>query len=166
APSFLYCTITQVDQTANPADAMYHLRCQFAQSCAQAPCSNQWQAPFDVPPIPGSFFLPTGTQSTFAGNVEPISTSKCATTLACHVAGGAGPINLSAGQAYNNTFEVTSTQDTTKDYVTPFSPDVSYLMNKLDGTGLGSRMPLGGPFLDSATADMIRNWILEGAANN
>ncbi len=166
APSFLYCRITQVDQAPNPADAMYHMECQFAQSCGQAPCVNQWGDPFPVPAIPGSFFLPTGTQVTLSGNVQPIYNASCATNLACHVAGGAGPVNLSDGASWFNTFEIIATQDPNKRYVDAFVPDVSYLLNKVEGTGIGSRMPLGGPFLDPATAGQIRQWILEGAANN
>jgi len=42
--------------------------------------------------------------------------------------------------------------------------DNSYLIHKLEGTAVvGSRMPLGGPFLDQATIDVIRLWIDTGA---
>lgn len=166
SPSFLACRIVNVAQAPNPGDAQYSLECQFAQSCPEAPCANQWGAPFPVGPIPGSFFLPTGTQSTLSGNVQPIFSATCATNAACHIAGGAGPVNLSAGASYFNTFLVTATQDPNKFYVNPFASDVSYLMNKVDGTGIGSRMPLGGPFLSPEQADLIRRWIVEGAANN
>lgn len=40
----------------------------------------------------------------------------------------------------------------------------SYLIQKLEGTAaVGARMPLGGPFLDQATVDVIRLWIDSGA---
>jgi hypothetical protein len=40
----------------------------------------------------------------------------------------------------------------------------SYLVNKLEGSAaVGSRMPLGGPFLDQTTIDVIRLWIDSGA---
>lgn len=43
-------------------------------------------------------------------------------------------------------------------------PDMSYLVHKLEGTqSVGSRMPQGGPFLDQATIDGIRQWIADGA---
>ena len=42
--------------------------------------------------------------------------------------------------------------------------DNSYLIHKLEGTSAdNSRMPLGGPFLDQATIDVIRRWIDTGA---
>jgi hypothetical protein len=51
--------------------------------------------------------------------------------------------------------------------VTPGDPDNSYVIQKLEGTAaVGARMPQGGPFLDQATIDMIRQWITDGAANN
>lgn len=54
------------------------------------------------------------------------------------------------------------------DRVEPGNPDDSYLIRKLEGDPSisGSRMPQGGPFLDQATVDLIRQWITEGANNN
>ena len=41
------------------------------------------------------------------------------------------------------------------------------LIQKLEGTqAVGGRMPQGGPFLDQATMDMIKEWINDGAPNN
>ena len=56
----------------------------------------------------------------------------------------------------------------TLDRVEPGDPDNSYLIQKLEGAPgiMGSRMPQGGPFLDQATVDMIRQWIMDGAPNN
>jgi hypothetical protein len=164
SPSFLYCSITQVDQAANPADAMYHMSCQFAQSCGQAPCANQWGAPFPVPAIPGSFFLPTGTASTYAGNVEPIFAGRCATSAACHGVGGV-PL-LTAGQAYDAIVRVPAAQDSRKFYVAPFDGPGSYLLDKILGLGsTGGSMPPTGP-LPANEIDAIEAWILEGAARN
>lgn len=43
-------------------------------------------------------------------------------------------------------------------------PDNSYLIQKLEGTAAtGQRMPVGGPFLDQAVVDDIRQWISDGA---
>jgi len=51
--------------------------------------------------------------------------------------------------------------------VTPGDPDNSYIVQKLEGTAAaGGRMPQGGPFLDQATIDMVRQWITDGALNN
>ena len=50
--------------------------------------------------------------------------------------------------------------------VTAGNPNDSYLIRKLEGGPniVGSRMPLGGPFLDQTTIDSIRLWITNGAA--
>lgn len=54
------------------------------------------------------------------------------------------------------------------DRVEPGDPDNSYLIRKLEGGPniSGGRMPQGGPFLDQATVDTIRQWISDGAPNN
>jgi hypothetical protein len=53
------------------------------------------------------------------------------------------------------------------DRVAPGNPDNSYLIHKIEGTAaVGVRMPQGGPFLNQATIDMIRQWITDGAPNN
>jgi hypothetical protein len=73
----------------------------------------------------------------------------------------------SAANSFAALVNVPSLQVGSLDRVTPGDPDNSYLIQKLDGTaGVGSRMPQGGPFLDQATMDMIRQWITDGAQNN
>jgi len=63
--------------------------------------------------------------------------------------------------------DVASIQVPALDRVEPGDPDNSYLIHKLEGTqSVGTRMPQGGPFLDQATIDMIRQWIADGAPNN
>ena len=54
------------------------------------------------------------------------------------------------------------------DRVEPNDPDNSYLIRKLEGGPniQGGQMPQGGPMLDAATIQMIRDWILDGAPNN
>jgi hypothetical protein len=43
-------------------------------------------------------------------------------------------------------------------------PDNSYLIQKLEGTASeGAQMPFGGPPLDQAVIDDIRQWIADGA---
>ena len=166
-PSFIWCEITNEVAAPNPADNQYTLDCYGADACVAAPCAaTAWTLIASGLPIPGSFLLPDQTRATFAGNVQPIFTQTCATNLACHVAGGAGPVNLTAGQAYAQIFEITATQDPSKFYVTPFDPLQSYLFNKIEGTGVGSQMPLGAPPLSAEQQEAIRNWILEGAAQN
>jgi hypothetical protein len=166
-PSFIWCEIVSEATAPNPADNQYTLDCYGADACSAAPCAaSAWTLIAAGLQIDGSFLLPDDTKATYAGNVQPIFTQSCATNLACHVAGGAGPVNLSAGQSYPQIFNVTATQDPAKNYVTPFDPVASYLFNKIEGTGVGSRMPLGAAPLTAEQTDAIRNWILEGAAYN
>jgi hypothetical protein len=167
APSFIWCRITNEVPAPNPAENQYTLDCFGADACAGAPCQESaWTLIATGLPIPGSFLLPNDTRATYAGNVQPIFTQSCATNLACHVPGGAGPVNLSDGQSYAQIFEITASQDVSKFYVAPFDPAQSYLFNKIEGTGLGSRMPIGAPPLTVEQTDAIRSWILEGAADN
>ncbi|MBM4243936.1 MAG: hypothetical protein FJ148_08995 [Deltaproteobacteria bacterium] len=166
-PSFVFCDIVDEALSPNPAEIQYTLNCFGASGCAEAPCSNsQWTLIATGINLPGSFLLPDGTRSTYAGNVQPIFTQSCATNLACHVAGGAGPVNLSDPGSYGAIFRVRSGQNQAENYVTPFDVDGSYLFDKILGTGLGVRMPIGAPPLSAEQTDAIRNWILEGAVNN
>jgi hypothetical protein len=52
--------------------------------------------------------------------------------------------------------------------VIPMDPDGSFLIQKLEGTPgiIGARMPADGFYLQQATVDVIRQWILDGALNN
>jgi uncharacterized protein (TIGR03118 family) len=84
--------------------------------------------------------------------------------------GGAlpGSQNLTAGNSFAALVGVASLEQPTLRRVKAGDPDNSYLIQKLEGTAgiSGSRMPLGGPFLDQATIDQIKSWITSGAANN
>jgi hypothetical protein len=170
APTFLTCDITRVDQAPNPADSQYFLECRVAGPCASAstPCGDpQWGAPVTPDPLPGSFLLPTDTLATYAGNIQPIYNNSCATSAICH-ANGANNVILAQGVSYANTFEVESNGVNGDQglYIDPFLPDSSYLFLKVEGTGAGARMPYNGDPLPQDQIDAIRNWILEGAANN
>jgi uncharacterized protein (TIGR03118 family) len=84
--------------------------------------------------------------------------------------GGAlpGSQNLTAGNSFAALVGVASLEQPALRRVKPGDPDNSYLIQKLEGvTGIsGSRMPLGGPFLDQAAIDQIKSWISSGAPNN
>lgn len=84
--------------------------------------------------------------------------------------GGAlpGSQNLTAGNSFAALVGVASLEQPTVQRVKLGDADASYLMQKLEGAAgiSGSRMPLGGPFLDQATLDQIKSWITNGAANN
>ena len=166
-PTFITCDITNVVQAPNPANAQYYLNCRFAGPCPSAPCSEQWTAPSPVGPIPGSFLLPSNTLATYAGNVQPIYNQSCSTSAVCH-GNGANYVVLAEGVSWANTFLVESNgvNGAQGPFIVPFRPDESFLFEKLLGTGAGERMPYNGDPLPPAMIDAVRNWILEGAANN
>ena len=91
----------------------------------------------------------------------------CATSAVCH-GNGATDVVLSAGVSYDNTFLVESNgvNGPQGPFITPFDPVASFLYRKVDGTGAGERMPYNGSPLPDDQIEAIRNWILEGAANN
>jgi hypothetical protein len=77
-------------------------------------------------------------------------------------------MNLTAGNSFASIVGVPSLQVPTFDRIEPGNPDDSYLIRKLEG-GPGimlSRMPQGGPFLNQATIDMVRQWTADGAPDN
>ena len=90
----------------------------------------------------------------------------------CHSGPTSGSLpsgmNLSsANNSFNAIVNVASIQVGSLNRVTPGDPDNSYLVQKLEGTAAGGgRMPQGGPFLDQATIDMVRQWITDDALNN
>lgn len=96
---------------------------------------------------------------------QNIFTPTCAIS-GCHI-GAAAPQGLRLDEA--NSFALLvgtpSTQVPGLLRVNPGNPDLSYLIQKLEGTGAaGGRMPLNGPpFLPQASTDVIRQWITDGA---
>ena len=111
-------------------------------------------------------------------NGSPVTLTQIQTTVFGPICSGchSGPtstnlpsgMNLStAAESFAALVGVTSLQVGTLNRVTVGDPENSYLIDKLEGTQtVGVRMPQGGPFLDQATIDMIRQWIADGAANN
>ena len=106
---------------------------------------------------------------TLAQLQSTIFTPRCSS---CHTGNGAGlpgSMNLtSAAASFAALVNVTSVENAALKRVLPGQPNDSYIVHKLEGTDIGntSRMPLGGPFLDQATIDMVRAWITQGALNN
>jgi uncharacterized protein (TIGR03118 family) len=100
-----------------------------------------------------------------------VFTPKC---TGCHdgsnAPGGAlpGSMNLTAGNSFANLVNVASQEKLGLMRVKPGDSTNSYVIHKLEGAAgiSGSRMPLGGPFLDQATIDSIKSWIASGAPNN
>jgi hypothetical protein len=121
----------------------------------------------------------------FAQDVQPIFTASCGPT--CHVATTTQPptkpMNLQAGAAYANIVNVQAAETDTStllDRIEPGDPEASYLIHKIQGThtaasvrGRGQRMPLACPVVTPPRAcltaeeiQLIRQWVVEGAANN
>ena len=106
---------------------------------------------------------------TFSGNVQPIFDDNC---VSCH-SGPTAPRgqDLSDGVSYDMIVNVASVELSTMDRIEPDDVDNSYMIHKLEGTqrtvgGSGVRMPAGGPYLDTATIDVIKGWILAGCPND
>ena len=101
-------------------------------------------------------------EPTFASIQDNIFTPVC---TGCH-SGAAAPAGLRLDEAssYALLVGVASAEVSSLLRVDPGNPGDSYLMQKLQGSAaVGARMPLGGPFLDDATIDVIRQWIADGA---
>jgi len=113
----------------------------------------------------------TPAATTLSQIQSQVFTPKCA---GCHdgsnASGGAlpGSMNLTAGNSFANLVNVASHEQPGLMRVKPGDPANSYVIHKLEGAASisGSRMPLGGPFLDQATLDSIKSWIASGAPNN
>ena len=107
---------------------------------------------------------PTGLQPTLASIQDNVFTVTCAVS-GCH--GGAGAqqgLRLDPGFSAGSLINVASPRDPNLIRVVPGNPDASFLIQKLDGTQtLGDRMPDGGPYLTTATVNVIRQWIQDGA---
>jgi hypothetical protein len=117
-----------------------------------------------APPPPSQPAAPTLTQLQ-TSIFSPICS-------ACHNGQGAnlpGVMDLtSAPASFAALVNIASRQQPAVMRVAPNSPDTSYLVRKIEGAAgiVGSRMPLGGPFLDQPTIDQVRAWISAGAQNN
>jgi hypothetical protein len=84
----------------------------------------------------------------------------------CHI-GASAPegLQLDADHSYALLVGVASAEQPSVLRVEAGDPDSSYIIRKLEGVSTisGGRMPLGGPYLDQATIDVIKQWITNGA---
>jgi hypothetical protein len=108
---------------------------------------------------------------TFAADIQPIFTARCALSN-CHIGSSpAASMNLGEGQAHSNIVNVTSTQVPALNRVLPGNPEQSYLVLKIEGRagevgGVNTQMPLANCCLTSSQISAIREWITAGALNN
>ena len=108
---------------------------------------------------------PSGLQPTLASIQDNVFTVTCAVP-GCHGGGGAQQgLRLDPGFSAGNLINVHSPQNPNLIRVVPGDPDASFLIQKLQGADglLGERMPDGGPYLTTATINVIRQWIQDGA---
>jgi hypothetical protein len=79
-----------------------------------------------------------------------------------------GSQDLRDGHTFASLVNVASLEQPALMRVKPGDAANSYLIHKLQGAaGIGgARMPLGGPYLDQATVDLVNAWIAAGAQNN
>jgi len=119
--------------------------------------------------VAGGDFVATftvgGTQPTLQSIQDNVLGPKCG---GCHNGGGMslpGSMDLTTSAASRAALvSVMSVEVPALQRVTPGSASNSYLIQKLEGTQpSGQRMPFGGPYLDVATIDTIRQWIDAGA---
>ena len=96
-----------------------------------------------------------------------VFTPSCAFS-GCHTGptGGVLPAGMDlsgADASFASLVGVASLQQPNLQRVAANDPDNSYLVQKVEGTAGGTRMPLGGGALDQALIDDIRQWISDGA---
>ena len=98
----------------------------------------------------------------FASIQQHVFTPIC---TVCHAGAGAPQgLRLDAANSYDLLVGVPSNEVPGLQRVKPGDPEASYLIQKLEGhASVGARMPLGGPYLEQATIDVIRQWITDGA---
>lgn len=116
---------------------------------------------------------PSDGPPSFAEDIQPIFSGSCAFS-GCHGSNAnppQKPMELTAGQAYDNIVGVSSAELPSMLRIAPGEPDQSYLIHKIQGTqnsvgGSGDRMPLGMAPLAQSTIDLIRRWVEEGASRN
>ncbi len=100
--------------------------------------------------------------ATFASIQSHVFTPIC---TACY-AGGAAPqgLKLDAANSFTMLVGVASAEVPALKRVAPGDAANSYLVQKLEGhAAVGARMPFGGPYLDTNTIGLIRQWIDNGA---
>lgn len=102
-----------------------------------------------------------GIEATYSTISTQIFDVRCSCHLNSHP-----DVILRSDVAYNNI--VSQPSSTGMLYVSPGSPDNSYLYKKVLGVDIvGDRMPKNGPpYLEDDEIEAIRKWIADGALNN
>ena len=112
--------------------------------------------------VPVTVYAKTSTDPSFVADVQPFLTHCFG---ACHTtADGHQPL------AQYDTLVTNPPNDLPycngQLLVKPGDPDGSVLIKTMAGSGCGPQMPADGPYLSPDQFEMVRTWILQGAANN
>jgi len=104
----------------------------------------------------------------FAQDIQPIFTAKCASAGCHNVISASANLVLVEGEAYTNLVDVDSKQESSLKRVKASDSENSYLVIKIEGTQTNGtqRMPIGGSPLSENEIQLIISWIDEGAKNN
>jgi hypothetical protein len=117
----------------------------------------------------------TGTTGTadaglvsFARDIRPLFAAADATPggcRPCHYAGDTGAVGVMVSQFDMTTLGTLRKGGTTSgsNIIVPGRPDQSALVQKLEGTAVGARMPRGRALWSTADIAKVRQWIDEGA---
>lgn len=103
-----------------------------------------------------------GQPVSLTADVEPLLNGLCSE---CH---RFGKPSLSTGNVFATTVNIRSTEIPMLDLITPFEPDISYLVWKIRGDPriVGERMPLNGGPLTDEQIDTVVRWVAQGALPN
>ena len=88
-------------------------------------------------------------------------------TPSCSLSGchnGSVSPNLQTGVAFDNVVGVSALQSVMP-LIDPGNPDNSYLILKMEGSGSGARMPIGGT-VSTTNLQLIRDWVSNGAVKD
>ena len=117
----------------------------------------------------GDPVLPEGTPQkvSFGTDIQPIFNTSCA-RVGCHVQPApTGGLDLGAGVSYAGLVGITSQNYAPAVRIVAGDPTLSVLYGKVSNTGqFNGLMPPIGAALTAQQIDLIRAWILEGAADN
>lgn len=114
---------------------------------------------------------PPATGVSLAADLGPMFAARCNTGFCHNTANQASALDLTPAKAHAQLVGIKSkhTACASFDRVVPGSPQTSFLIFKLQGTGAcfaGVRMPKGMAALSAAQLQLVRDWISEGAKNN
>jgi hypothetical protein len=107
--------------------------------------------------------------ATLSGDVQPIFDRSCNSNTCHGGARGAGDLPLERGRAYDALVNAPASRcNDGRLRVVPGRPELSYLIDKLEGHNLcaGGQMPLRAPALSTSEIAIVQGWICAEALDN